>query len=117
MALFMKRIGVPDEAINGMRHSPGWQSMEAVAATLVYDAMVMGDSTVPASMASIKVPTLVLTGSETGAWAENAARALTTVLPNIKHRVLEGQTHAVAWGVLANELKPHLSRHDSSPRR
>jgi hypothetical protein len=27
------------------------------------------------------------------------------VLPNAKHRVLEGQTHALAWDVLARELK------------
>jgi pimeloyl-ACP methyl ester carboxylesterase len=105
MELFLASVGVPEGAIAGMRHSPGWPSMEAIAPTLLYDALVMGDSTIPAELESVAIPTLILTGSETGAWADGSARALMTVLPNAEHRVLEGQTHAVAWDVLASALK------------
>lgn len=109
MALFMSTVGLPQEVIAGMRRSPGWSAMEAVAPTLAYDAAVMGDSTVPSALiSSVKVPTLVLTGGDTGAWAESAARALTATMPFAEQRVLEHQTHAVAWDVLATELRRYF---------
>ena len=102
MALFMKTIGLPEGMIAGMRQAPMWPGMEALAPTLVYDATIMGDSTVPTGLvASIKAPTLVLDGSETGAWAASSARALTAALPNPQHHTLEGQAHNVAWDILA----------------
>jgi pimeloyl-ACP methyl ester carboxylesterase len=101
MALFMKTIGLPEEMIAGIRQAPMWSGMEAIAYTLLYDATVMGDSTVPGLVASVKAPTLALDGSETGAWAANSAQALTGALPNPQHRTLQGQDHNVAWEVLA----------------
>ena len=110
MALFMTTIGLPPEQIEGMRRSPMWPDLEAVASTLVYDARVMGDSTLPADLgAAVRVPTLVLTGGDTGAWADDAARAVTTGLPAARHEVLPGQTHAVAWDVLAGPLDAFFS--------
>lgn len=110
MALFMKTIGLPDQMIAGMRKAPMWSGMEALAHTLVYDATVMGDSLVPTSLvATVKVPTLILTGGDSGAWADNAAQALTSALPNPQHHVLQGQSHAVAWDVLAPELEEYFS--------
>jgi pimeloyl-ACP methyl ester carboxylesterase len=106
MALFMKTIGLPEAMIAGTRQAPMWPGMEALAHTLAYDATIMGDSTVPTGLvASIKAPTLVLDGSDTGAWAANSARALTAALPNPRHRTLNGQNHNVAWDVLAPELR------------
>jgi len=102
MALFMTTVGLPEEMIAGMRHAPMWPGMEAVAHTLAYDAEVMGDSTVPTALvSSITAPTLVLDGSDTGVWAANSSRALTAALPHPSHRTLEGQSHNVAWEVLA----------------
>jgi len=63
-----------------------------------------GDSTLPTGLGSVTVPTVVLTGSDSGAWAETAAHALTAVLPTGSHHVLDGQNHAVAWDVLAAAL-------------
>ena len=106
MALFMRSIGLPEGMIAGVRQAPAWPGMEALAPTLAYDAAVMGDSLVPTDLvATVKVPTLVLDGSETGAWAASSARALAAALPNPRRRTLEGQTHAVAWDVLAPVLK------------
>jgi alpha-beta hydrolase superfamily lysophospholipase len=114
MALFMSTVGLPQEAIAGMRRSPAWPGMEALAPTLAYDAAVMGDSTVPTTLiSSVKVPTLILTGGNSGAWADSAARALTAVMPFTEHRVLERQTHAVAWDVLATELRRYFIQSDS----
>jgi hypothetical protein len=38
-------------------------------------------------------------------WAASAAQPLSAVLPNPERRTLHGQNHAVAWGVLAPELR------------
>ena len=105
MALFMRTVGLPEEMIAGMRDAPMWAGMEAVAPTLAYDAEVMGDSTVPETVASVTAPTLVLDGSETGAWAANSSRALIAALPNARQQTLQGQTHAVSWEVLAAVLR------------
>jgi pimeloyl-ACP methyl ester carboxylesterase len=110
VALFMKTIGLPEAMIDGMRHSPMWPGMEALAPTLAYDATVMGDSMVPTDLvSSIKTPTLVMNGSETGAWADESARALTAALPNPQRHTLKGQDHNVAWDVLAPVLKEFLT--------
>jgi pimeloyl-ACP methyl ester carboxylesterase len=106
MALFMRSIGLPEGMIAGMRQAPVWPGMEALAPTLAYDAAVMGDSLVPTGLvASVQAPTLVLDGSDTGAWAADSARALTAALPNPRRHTLQGQNHAVAWDVLAPVLK------------
>ncbi|HYY77866.1 MAG TPA: alpha/beta fold hydrolase [Actinomycetes bacterium] len=106
MALFMRSIGLPEGMIAGMRQAPVWPGMEALAPTLAYDAAVMGDSLVPTGLvASVEAPTLVLDGSDTGAWAADSARALTAALPNPRRHTLQGQNHAVAWDVLAPVLK------------
>lgn len=53
VALFMKFVGTPDEQINGMRNSPMWRAMEALAPTLAYDSAVLGeDRSVPTEMAA-----------------------------------------------------------------
>ena len=110
MALFMTSIGLPEAMIAGIRQAPMWPGMEALAPTLAYDATVMGDSMVPAGVvASVKAPTLVLDGRDTGTWAANAARALTAELPNAARRTLDGQDHNVAWDVLAPVLKAFLT--------
>ena len=97
----MRSVGVP-EAILGMRNAPMWSGMEAIAPTLGYDAAIVGDSTLPNDVvSSVAVPTLVIDGSETGAWAAASAQALTEALPNPRRLTLEGQNHAVAWDVLA----------------
>jgi hypothetical protein len=75
--------------------------MEAIAHTLVYEATIMGDSMVPTGLvSSVTAPTLVVDGSDTGAWAANAAQALSAAFQS-ERRTLEGQTHNVAWDVLA----------------
>jgi pimeloyl-ACP methyl ester carboxylesterase len=110
VALFMQTVGLPAEMINGMRHAPMWPGMEALAHTLAYDAAVMGDGTMPAGLvSSVKVPTLVMEGDATGAWAADSARALVAALPDPRHRVLEGQDHNVAWEVLTPVLKEFLT--------
>ena len=105
MSLFMRLVGLPEHMIDGMRHAPMWPAMEAVAPTLAYDAAVMGDGTVAVLDDTIKIPTLVLDGSETGGWTRRMAEALSPLLAQPQRRTLQGQDHNVAPEVLAPMLR------------
>lgn len=102
-------VAAPPELVAGMRHSPGWPAMEAMAHTITYDNAVMGDTMrgSPAPLrrfAAVQAPTLVMDGGASPAWLQNAARALASVLPDAQHRTLEGQTHGFDPAVLAPVL-------------
>ena len=105
VALAMTRFGTPPEAIAGMRQSPGWSSLEAVAPTLAYDDAIMGDGSVPVvRLKSVTVPTLVIDGGASPVFMHDAAQATADALPSSKRRTLEGQTHNVDPTVLAPVL-------------
>jgi pimeloyl-ACP methyl ester carboxylesterase len=99
---FLQLVGLPAEMIAGMRQAPFWAGMEAIAPTLLYDAAVMGDSTLPADRyATIAVPTLVLDGGASPDFLRDASAAIAAAVPKSQRRTLEGQEHNVAPDVLA----------------
>jgi pimeloyl-ACP methyl ester carboxylesterase len=109
VALFMTHVGIPAEAVAGMRAQPGWATLEAIAPTLRYDDQVLGDGSVPRELAStIAVPALVLAGGASPQSLQRAARATADALPTAEHRTLEGQTHDVAPDALAPVLVEFL---------
>lgn len=100
MAEFLGLVGMPGEMIAQMRQAPMWPAMEKIAPTLAYDAAIMGDGTLPKSLAaSVKIPTLVLSGDTP--FLAAAARALGEALPEPHLKTLEGQSHNVDFEVLA----------------
>lgn len=101
-----KAVGIPAEVVAQMRHAPVWPGMEAIAPTLAYDTTITGDNTLLTERASsVTVPTLVLDGGASPAWASNAAQAVVDALPNAQRRTLEGQTHNVSAEALAPVLQ------------
>lgn len=109
VALFMAFVGVPDDMIAGMRHSPMWPALEAVAHTLPYDAAALGvDRTVPVERATaLTIPALLMDGGANikimpfmSASADTLARAIRRA----QRRTLEGQRHDVDAGVIAPTL-------------
>lgn len=89
---------MPAEMVAGMRTQPFWPEVEAVAHTLVYDAIIMDGTMRGAPLptdrwASIKIPTLVMYGGAGPAWSRNAAEALVALLPNAEAQILTGQFH------------------------
>jgi pimeloyl-ACP methyl ester carboxylesterase len=101
--------GVPPEAVAGIRREPSWPSFEAVSHTLAYDGTIMGDTTggSPAPLqrwASVKVTTLIMDGGASPDWQRNAVQALAEILPDARHRTLEGQGHGADPKVLAPAL-------------
>jgi pimeloyl-ACP methyl ester carboxylesterase len=108
-------VGVSGETVASMRGAPFWSAFEAVAHTLPYDDAIMGDTTsgepLPAKWwAAVTIPTLVVDGGASPAWARNAVTALVDALPNAQRRTLEGQTHQVDPEVLAPGLVEFLAR-------
>ncbi|HEY0536749.1 MAG TPA: alpha/beta fold hydrolase [Actinoallomurus sp.] len=105
VALFMTYVGVPAEAVAGIRAQPGWAALEAIAPTLAYDDELLGDGGVPRDLASrIAVPSLVLAGGASPQSLQHAAKATADALPEAEHRTLDGQTHDVAPEALAPAL-------------
>jgi pimeloyl-ACP methyl ester carboxylesterase len=104
---FMTRIvGMPPEFVAQARAAPFWAAQEALAHTLPYDAIIMGDYSVPVDRAaSIEVPTLVISGSASFPFFQETVEALAKALPHGEIRTLDGQTHDVAPEVLAPVLK------------
>jgi pimeloyl-ACP methyl ester carboxylesterase len=107
--LFMTMVGMPQEMVEGMRRTPRWAGMEALAPTLAYDSEVMGDigrdGTIPVDQAvRVTVSALVLTGGADYPWMIDVGRRLAEAMPDGRHRVLDGQEHSVPPEVLVPVL-------------
>ncbi len=107
--LFMGLVGMPQEMVEGMRRTPRWAGLEAMAPTLAYDSEVMGDigrdGTIPVDQARrVTVPALVVTGGADYPWMIDVGRRLADAMPNGRHRVLENQEHVVPPEVLVPVL-------------
>ena len=111
VAFFLtKGVDLPVDAVAQMRSAPMWPALEAMAHTLVYNVIIMGDTmagnSLPAKRwASATLPTLVMDGGESPAWASHAVQAVVDALPNAQRRTLAGQTHGAAPEVLAPVLE------------
>jgi pimeloyl-ACP methyl ester carboxylesterase len=107
VGLFMMYVGLPEDQLEAMHQHPMWPKWEAVGQTLAYDhtALMGEDASVPVERAArVKVPTLVMNGSESFPFMSETARILAQAIPNAQHRILDGQTHEVASEALAPVL-------------
>ena len=104
---FMREVvGVSPEVVARAQKEPSWQEQEALAHTLAYDTLLLGDGTLPAEQAAIvRVPTLVMEGGETFPFMRGIASALAGLIPGAQACVLEGQGHYVRPEVLAPVLE------------
>lgn len=108
--LFMREgVRVPAIFVAMMRVMPAWPKLKSVAHTLPYDTAIMGDlqrgNPLPAGgWDSVKAPTLVVAGGKSPAWMRHGMEQLAEVLPNARHRTLEGQTHLVKPKAIAPVL-------------
>jgi pimeloyl-ACP methyl ester carboxylesterase len=103
-------VGVPPEMVGQMRQTPTWSGMEELAHTIAYDGKVMGDQMsgepLPSAWSSsVRIPTLVMDGGDSPAWARHAVQTLADILPRGERRTLAGQDHGPAPEVLAPALE------------
>jgi pimeloyl-ACP methyl ester carboxylesterase len=109
--LFMTvAVGMPAEAVAGMRQAPFWPGLEAVARTIAYDGRIMGSTMSGAPLpndrwAKVSIPILVMHGNATAPWLIAAAQALAELLPTASLQAVEGQQHSAAADVLAPALR------------
>ncbi len=107
VALFMALVGMPAAQIEGMRQSPFWAGLEAIAPTLAYDHTgIMGEHvSIPVERAArVQVPTLVISGTRGLPFMQVTARTLSRTIPGAELRTLDGQAHDVHADVLAPVL-------------
>ncbi|MEU5884853.1 alpha/beta fold hydrolase [Spirillospora sp. NPDC047279] len=106
--------GMPAFMVNAMRLVPGpWSKLKAMAHTLPYDIAVMGDTQqgkplAPDPWSKVTAPALVLTGGKSPTGFHDAARALTGILPDARHRTLPGLHHG-AVVMAPKKLAPALA--------
>jgi pimeloyl-ACP methyl ester carboxylesterase len=102
--------GLPADAVAGLRQSPFWPALEAVAPTIAYDGRFMGTTMSGAPLprerwAGVTVPVLVMHGNATEPWLIAAARALAGLLPTATLQAVPGEQHSAAADVLAPALR------------
>lgn len=107
--LFLRRVGMPEQALAGIRQSPAWSGMTTIAPTLAHDDAVLGDSRVPSELvAYISVPLLALAGDGGPEMMQYGAREVAECARGGEFDVLEGQGHDADAGVLAARLREFL---------
>ena len=110
LELFLRVVGLPEEMIAGMHHSPYWATGVGLAPTLAYDAAILGDGAVPTeSYARITAPTLVLAGGASPGWMVEAARAAAAAIGGSRFEVLDGQTHDVDGAALTAAVRSFVA--------
>jgi pimeloyl-ACP methyl ester carboxylesterase len=114
VSLFMEFVGAPKEAIAGMKASPAWAGMVAMAPTLAYDNAVVGeDRSVPVKKAAkVKAHTLVMDGGaslKTMPFMHPTADKIAKAIPKAERRTLEGQGHDIDPKVISAALVKFFS--------
>jgi pimeloyl-ACP methyl ester carboxylesterase len=104
-----KLVGLPDEVVAQLRNAPFRPALEAIAHTLVYDAMIVGHRWLPKDLASsITVPTLAVAAGAASPLLPAAADALAAAVPRARAVTLDGQTHDIDPTVLGAVLEEFL---------
>jgi pimeloyl-ACP methyl ester carboxylesterase len=109
-------VGLPAEAVAGIRQSEFWPNLEKIAHTIAYDGRIMGTTMSGGPLprdrwAAITMPTLVIYGRGTMPSIIAAAHALADLLPTASVQPVEGENHDVAADVLGATLREFAQSH------
>jgi pimeloyl-ACP methyl ester carboxylesterase len=109
--LFQTRaIGMPEAVVAQMRHAPFRPAMEAVAQTLVYESILIGDLRLPPDLLpAVSVPALVITGEDSPPVLQAAAEVVADGLAQGRLVVLEGQSHDIDPDATAAVMREFLA--------
>lgn len=111
VAFFMS--GMPPEWFEGMKSSPAWPVMLAIAPTLAYDAAVLERAERSRDwsslLADVTVPVTVLLGEETLPIFPPAADALVAALPNATQRRIAARDHGWTPDVMTRAILDTLN--------
>lgn len=109
-------IGIPAEIVAQFRDAPFRAALERIAHTLVYEATILGDGSLPSAevAARITMPALAVAGGGGSPMMPRAAEALARLLPNGRAVVLAGQTHDMQPLALGPELMRFFAETNSA---
>ena len=109
-AFLAQVLGIPMGQIAGVRLKPTlWRALLADAHVLPRDVRMLNGLSIPERvLASVGVPVLVASGTESPDWMGPAARAAAEAIPGSDHTVVPGQGHvpdAEAIGALLDRVR------------
>jgi pimeloyl-ACP methyl ester carboxylesterase len=91
---FRDIVHAPEHEIAALRGQPSWPARVAAAHTVTRELSAMADAALdPEEAATITVPTLLLTGSESSDLSTTDLAAMTAALPDARVEIIEGQRH------------------------
>ena len=97
-------VAAPPQVVTMMEGSPAWPALEALTHTLPYDIALTGDQGIPAWLAAIAMPALVLGGGTSPDWFHRTVRETAAVIPGAELVMMEGYDHGVPPEVVAPVL-------------
>jgi len=103
---FQRRmVGIPDDVVVKMRNAPFRPALEAMAHTLVYDAMILAEGARWREQARrVRAPTLAIAAGQAHPFMRETAEALARAAPDGRALILEDATHDLVPEVLAPPL-------------
>ena len=102
-------VGLPTAIVEGMRASPGWGWLTALAHTLPYDLAVHHGYRLPTErLAELELPLLALDGSESFPWIRATAQAMARAIPGL------GIAHSRARTTASCRTRTHSGPRSSS---
>lgn len=94
VVFYTEAVGLPAAKIDGMRATPVWGRLTALAHTLPYDTAVYSDYRLPSDrLATLRVPTLAIDGNESFPWVRATTNAVADVIPLAQHLTLAAEDH------------------------
>lgn len=100
VAFFMQGVGMPEEVVGGIKLSPDWPKLEALAHTIAYDLSIVAGVLPLERAANLTTPTLLMYGEASFPFMREVAQALAKAIPDAELCALKGQGHDVDTGVL-----------------
>jgi pimeloyl-ACP methyl ester carboxylesterase len=97
-------VAAPPQVVTMMEGSPAWPALEALTHTLPYDIALTGDQGIPAWLAAIAMPALVLGGGTSPDWFHRTVQETAAVIPGAELVMIEGYDHGVPPEVVAPVL-------------
>jgi hypothetical protein len=86
-------------------------AIESLARPLAYDAVIMGDRSVPlVALSAVRTPTVVIEGDRSWGERRTAAREVARALPNGRHCTLVGGSHHIDADMTAPVLEEFFMR-------
>lgn len=109
---FREVARVPEDELEVLRSLPAWPARVAAAHTVAREERAaLGYRFDPARFASLRVPTLLLVGSESPMFLRRSTDLVAAALPDVRVHTLEGQQHVAidtAPDLLARTVLSHL---------